>query len=191
MILIAIPTFKYVESECFITVYEQEKPCETQLDIIGSYSVDVARNLIVKEAKDRNAECIFWVDADILLPKDALKNLYSHDKDIVSGVYTYKIFNNKNIVAKRYKEKNKYEDLEFKKILEEPNPLEVDAFGFGCVLTKTEVFNKIKYPWFRYSINMGEDVYFCRKAQAAGYKLYLDNRVLCGHKGEVNFNLRG
>lgn len=194
-ILLAIPTSKYVEPECFQAVYEQKIPKEhkTELFIPAGYCVDVARNLVAKEALDRHADYIFWVDADIILPKNALCRLLSHGKDIVSGVYVFKVMTNRHAVVKRFKqgEKDRYENLLVDEILSAEVPLmNVDAFGFGCVLTKTEVFERIAYPQFIYTADMGEDVYFCRKAQNAGYELFLDSRVLCGHKGEVNYNIK-
>ena len=53
------------------------------------------------------------------------------------------------------------------------------------------MFDKIPYPWFIYTLEMGEDVYFCRKAQNAGYELFLDTDIICGHRGSVNFDIKG
>jgi GT2 family glycosyltransferase len=37
---------------------------------------------------------------------------------------------------------------------------------------------------------MGEDIFFCRKAQNEGYKLWLDTDVICGHIGSVNYDIK-
>jgi GT2 family glycosyltransferase len=189
-ILIAVPTFRYIETECIQSLWDLKKPdCEIKLYTQSSYAIDVARNKIAMAAE--NYDYIFWVDADILLPENALVNLLEHDKDIVSGVYVYKDLVNDSAVLKRFNGNDKYGDVKVKELLDEPSPSEIDACGFGCVLMKTEILKKIEYPYFVYTADMGEDVYFCRKLQNAGVKIYADNRVLCGHKGTVNYNIRG
>jgi glycosyltransferase involved in cell wall biosynthesis len=85
-ILLAIPSARYIEVECITSIFSMKKKRGMELFIPCSYSVDVARNNIAKYAKDHKFDYIFWVDSDIILPKDALMKLLSHDKDIVSGV---------------------------------------------------------------------------------------------------------
>ena len=191
-ILLAIPSARYIEVECFESIYKLKKKGKVELFIPNNYSIDVSRNLIAKYAEQNGYDYIFWVDSDIIVPKDALIKLLSHNKDVVSGVYAYKILGGKNSVAKRFSpdKEDFYEDIQIKEIKEHDGLMKVDGFGFGCVLTKTEVFKNIGYPWFIYTQDMGEDIFFCRKAQNAGYELYLDTSVLCGHKGEVNYNIK-
>lgn len=194
-ILLSVPSARYVEVECFESIYNLKKPKGYKVDLFipNNYSIDVSRNLIVKYAQENKFDYIFWVDSDIILPKDALIKLIAHDKDIVSGVYAYKILGGDKAVAKRFllDKEDTYEDIPLKEIKEYKGLMKVDGFGFGCVLTKTEVFNKIKYPHFIYTFDMGEDIFFCRKAQNEGYELFIDTTILCGHKGEVNYNIKG
>lgn len=187
-ILLAIPSARFVEPECFESVFNMDKPCYVELFIPNNYSIDVSRNQIAEYAKEEGFDYILWVDSDMILPKDTLTRMLLHDKDIVSGVYAYKLLGNNKIVAKRLNG-DKYEDLTISEIRGK-DLIEVDGFGFGCVLTKTDIFNHIKPKYFVFSLDMGEDIYFCRKAQKAGYNLYLDTNILCGHKGTVNYNIK-
>lgn len=193
-ILLAVPSARYVEVECFESIYNLKKPkgCKIDLFIPNNYSIDVSRNIIVRYAQENGYDYIFWVDDDIILPENALTRLLSHNKDIVAGVYLYKVIGNKKAVAKRYipNKDDTYEDIEISEIKAHKDLMKVDGFGFGCVLTKTEIFNKIQYPYFIYTLEMGEDIYFCRKAINSGYELYLDTEILCGHKGTVNYNIK-
>ncbi|CAK0764356.1 hypothetical protein CCP3SC15_300017 [Gammaproteobacteria bacterium] len=63
----------------------------------------------------------------------------------------------------------------------------VDWVGAGFLLIKREIFERLKYPWFRFGevyytddtkrrciLEEPEDLTFCRKARAAGYSIYLD-----------------
>jgi hypothetical protein len=62
------------------------------------------------------------------------------------------------------------------------HPLQpVDGIGTGCLLIAREVFEKLKRPFFSYSEGGTEDLYFCRRAKEAGYKLHVDLGVICGH----------
>ena len=191
-ILLAIPSARYIETECVTSLFEMEKTGEIELVIPKSYSVDVGRNIIAKYAQENGFDYIMWVDSDMILPKNTLVRLLSHDKDIVAGAYSYKVLGNKEVVAKRFQdeEREEYDNLTIKEIKESSGLIEVDGFGFGCVLTKVSVFNKIPYPWFIYTQEMGEDIFFCRKAQNEEYKLWLDTDVICGHIGTINYDIK-
>lgn len=190
-ILLAIPSARYIETECVTSLFEMEKTGDIELFIPKSYSVDVGRNIIAKYAQENEFDYIMWVDSDMILPKNTLVRLLSHDKDIVAGVYSYKVLGNKEIVAKRFQDETReeYDNLTIKEIKESSGLIEVDGFGFGCVLTKVSVFNEIPYPWFIYTQEMGEDIFFCRKAQNEEYKLWLDSDVICGHVGTINYDI--
>ena len=195
-LLIAIPSARYIETDCMVSLFEMKleamdskEKIQMELFIPNSYSVDVSRNVIAKYAQENEFDYVMWVDSDIILPKNTLTRLLSHDKDIVAGVYSYKLLNNKNAVAKRLKQEEDYDDVPLKEIRESTGIIPIDAVGFGCVLTKVSVFDKIQYPWFIYTLEMGEDVYFCRKAQNVGLEIFLDTEVRCGHIGSVNYNI--
>lgn len=191
--LIAIPTSRDIEIQCAASIIGMEREGRIGVFCPQSYSIDASRNLIVEHALEIGYDYIMWIDSDMILPRNTLTTLMSHDKDIVSGVYAYKILGGKNAVAKRFKKdvNDTYEDIPLKEIREKEKLIEIDGVGFGCVLTKVDVFRNIKKPWFKYSPKMGEDIYFCRKAQKAGYKIYLDTSILCGHVGSVNYNIKG
>ena len=192
--LIAIPTSRDIEIQCAASIIGMDRPDGARIGVFcpQSYSIDASRNLIVEHALEIGYDYILWIDSDMIIPKNTLVQLLSHDKDIVSGVYAYKIIGGKNAVAKRFKKgaKDTYEDIPLAEIRESEQLMEIDGVGFGCVLTKVDIFRNIKKPWFKYSPNMGEDIYFCRKAQKAGYKVYLDTSILCGHVGAVNYNIK-
>ena len=190
--LLAIPTARYIETECIESLFGMKKKGKVEMLIPRSYSVDVARNIIAKYAQEHKFDYIMWVDSDIIIPKDTLVKLLSHEKEIVSGVYSYKRLNGGEVVAKRFidKKKEDYQDIKISEIKEASGLMQIDGMGFGCVLTKVSVFDKIPFPWFIYTQDMGEDIFFCRKAMNEGYKLWLDTDVICGHIGTVNYDIK-
>ena len=192
-ILLAIPTSRYIETECIVSLFAMQKqPHEIEIFIPKNYAVDVGRNIIAKYAQENEFDYIMWVDSDMIIPRNTLTRLLSHDKDVVSGVYSYKVLNNDEVVAKKFmdEERTDYGNLKIKAIQNSSGLIEVDGFGFGCVLTKVSMFDKIPFPWFIYTQDMGEDIFFCRKAQNEGYKLWLDTDVICGHIGQINYDIK-
>jgi hypothetical protein len=111
--------------------------------------------------------------------------------------YAYKIIGGKNVVAKRKKEGDtsddpKYEDIPAADILKHKGLMKVDGFGFGCVLTRERRYSirylihgfYIRRKWERTFI-------FAAKRRTQDMNYSLTQCVLCGHKGEVNYNIRG
>ena len=190
--LIAIPTSREIDIQCAASLIGMKRKGRIGVFAPQSYCIDVSRNLIVEHALEIGYDYILWVDSDMILPKDTLLKLMAHNKDIVSGVYSYKVLHAENCVAKRFipTEEDTYEDISIKEIRETNGLIEIDGIGFGCVLTKVSIFKDIEKPYFKYEPDMGEDIYFCRKAQKAGYKIYLDTSILAGHVGNVNFNIK-
>ena len=189
-ILLAIPSARYIETECILSLFAMKRKGKMEMLSPSGYAVDVSRNIIAKYAMENQFDYILWVDSDMIIPPDTLAKLLSHDKDIVAGVYALKLLNNKDAVVKRFKQdEDEYENVTIKEIRETKDLMKVDGFGFGCVLTKVSMFEKIPYPWFIYTQEMGEDIYFCRKAQNEGYELWLDPTIRCGHIGQINYNI--
>ena len=72
---------------------------------------------------------------------------------------------------------------------------EVGSVGMGVMLIKANVFAALAEPWFETPWRMdkrgyiGEDVFFCQKAAAAGFKIWIDHDVSkeIGHIGTFEF----
>ena len=71
-------------------------------------------------------------------------------------------------------------------------PFTVDYTGFGWVMIKKGVFEKLPYPWFAPKMQVfesgavqdmcGEDVSFCLDAIEEGYDIWCDPRIRVGHE---------
>lgn len=162
----------------------------TQLEVLYAPNADaaVARNIL---ANNFNGDYIFFVDDDVIPPMNAIEKLYSHNKDIVAGLY----FSRREPFFPQIYETTKVEGKEqtgrYDAIFDIPQDqlIEVDACGFGCILIKKEVFDKLETPFFQFipgtekQLQVSEDYYFCKKAKDAGYKIYCDTSIKCKHIG--------
>lgn len=120
-----------------------------------------------------------WIDSDQVWTPDHILRLVDHDLDMVSAC----------IVT----QDGDYALLrDHERLKEVPAGLfEVDSCGFGMVVIKREVFERIPYPWFRLLPAVdglgddSEDVSFCRKVWDAGMKVMADGDVKVGHEKTV------
>lgn len=58
----------------------------------------------------------------------------------------------------------------------------VDGVGAACLCLRRDMLEAIEPPWFKFE-GSGEDLYFCRKAIAAGFEIRIDTSVIVGHVG--------
>lgn len=191
-ILLAIPTAKNIEAKTFKSIYDLEVPDGYEVDFqyFYGYNIDQVRNLIAAWAKDYSY--LFSVDSDIVLPKDTLKKMLAHNVDVVSGVYIQRIPGTATPEIYRKRPNGAIENVR----ISELSPIglqEIDGCGFGCVLVKSYVLDKIGYPQFTYKSaldhkdTVSEDVDFCMKAKRAGFKIFADSSITCEHVGSGSF----
>lgn len=191
-ILVAVPTAKYIESETFKSVYNLDKRDNWNVDVqfFYGYRVDQVRNLIADYTVKGNYDYVLTVDSDMVLPSNTLTSLLDRNKGIVSGVYLKKELDKKipEMYGGEVVDENGQTDYNWI-ISQHGNVVPIYTCGFGCVLIKREVLEKIGYPWFEYHTSyefkdsISEDTDFCLKALDKGYKIYLDTNVLCEHIG--------
>lgn len=188
-ILIAIPTARYIEAETFKSIYDLEIPegYETTFQTFYGYRVDQVRNLIADWVV-RGFDYLFAVDHDITFAPDTLKKMLAHDVDVVSGVYRQRVPEQKIEIYDLNQVRMKMEDLD--------KPLvQIGGCGFGCVLVKKVVLTQIGYPQFEYhpaldhNNTISEDNDFCRKVTNAGYFIWCDPTIKCGHIGTSKFEI--
>jgi glycosyltransferase involved in cell wall biosynthesis len=187
-ILIAIPTARYIEPETFKSIYDQIIPPGYHADFqyFFGYRIDQIRNLIAHWAVN-GYDYLFAVDSDISFAPDTLQKLLGHNVDMVSGIYrqrtpeqTIEIFRQNAVGGVDHIPWNQ---------LNGKGLVEVDGCGFGCVLIKSDVLRSVGAPQFQYHValdhnqTVSEDVDFCRKATAKGFRIWADTTVMCDHHG--------
>lgn len=182
-ILIAVPTANDIDAATFKSIYDLTIPegYKTDFNSFFGYRVDQVRNLICEWSK--KYDYVLCVDHDMILPNDTLVKLLKYDVPIVSGLYKQR---NTEQLLEIY-------DLDYKRwdISDKTKLIEIGACGFGCVLVKSEVFEKVGYPQFEYhpaldhKNTFSEDVDFCKKVRSLDIPIYADPTIQCGHIGKT------
>ncbi len=145
---------------------------------------------------------IMWIDSDQVFEPHQFFKLLSHDKDIVGGLYLMdggrQFPTIVNWDEEYFKSHGTFEFLNPGSLPADGKLLDVVYNGFGFMLIKNGVFEKITYPWFEPRIIKltesiqdfaSEDVSFCLKARDFGYKIYVDPSVVVGHEKSNIINL--
>lgn len=135
------------------------------------------------------SDYILFLDSDMRFPPQLLERLLAHDKDIVACNYPTRRLPVKTVAF------SEFESMKCVYSTDQTGLQEVDAVGMGAMLIKTDVFKKLPLPWFNVSylptVNMfvGEDIYFCKLAQAHGFKVYIDHDLSkeVRHTGTMDF----
>ena len=135
---------------------------------------------------------ILFIDSDMRFPQDMIGRLLKHDLDIVATNCARRRMPT-GPTAQLYKENG---ERELVWTMPESTGLqEVGSVGMGVMLIKANVFEALAEPWFETPWRVdkrgyvGEDVFFCQKAAAAGFKIWIDHDVSkeIGHIGTFEF----
>lgn len=200
---IGIPIRGDMGDNIFYSFIGLKKPLGSKLTKIRAVDVGIARNEIVRKLEK---DWLFFMDSDQTFHPDTLNRLLSWDLPVVSGVYfkspgepiphVYRyawqgdahlyisMANEIRDFLKRYQEELKKAPPATILPAHRADLIECDGVGGGCLLIHRRVLEAIKEPWFECAKGTvaGEDFDFCRKVQTAGFKIFADPGVLCGHE---------
>lgn len=165
------------------------------LYVLTSTYLHVARQELAETALINGATHILWLDSDMRFPADCLERLLASGHDVVGCNYSNRGVPPDFVAMKT----TSLGDDEASKLMTYPDSTgleEVEAMGFGCVLTSARVFAALEQPWFAMEwaengVNIGEDVYFFRKAAEAGFQPYVDHDLSqeIGHIGTIEYGM--
>lgn len=157
--------------------YLTSKYCEATI-------LPAGRTKLVRAAQEATATHILWCDTDMKFTPAAVRSLIARDVDIVAADYRKRLAPHDTVAE--YKDGSK--------VPVGAGIVEVHHAGMGLMLTRTTVFEQIPTPWFDYvwgngDVPLGEDVYFCRKARANGFQVFIDRDASkeVGHVGKQVF----
>jgi hypothetical protein len=187
-ILINVPVYNSVEALPFIKflVFSQ---ATGKAEAAGKYSVrwniggpgvrlNLARNAAAEIAINNEADYLFMVDDDMLLPENILEQLLALDLPIVAPIFfrsgvpfdplVYDISPGGTYPVSMI-------NYPLDQVFEAPG-----GVGGGVILIKTEVLKAMDRPHWYYPIDpaRGTDLEFCENARLAGFPSFCDSRIL-------------
>jgi hypothetical protein len=203
-VAVLIPHTGEVSSEWALMMREFPLPMGSQLFMSRGMPIDVTRESMVNAAMSAGFEWLFFIDSDVILPKDALQKLLQDNLPIVSGLYKAKKPNGFFWAAWMQGKDPSGADAFVPVDKWQGHLFEVDVIGTGCMLIHRKVIEEIKkkrpdLPLFfwtkerpdvvmdKFNIPMplmktvSEDFWFCMLARSCGFQIVADGDVKCGH----------
>ena len=146
----------------------------------------------IEKLKAENADYVLMVDNDVILQGDTLRNLLEQPVDVCLGFYAHRwgnVYNGRTNVCRlgEYNYTDMYSVEELRQLRESGVYREqIHGGGLGCALIKTDVFNRIAFPYFKWTHYqdgnvLGEDLNFCERCKEQNIPIYVDTRVGCQH----------
>ena len=195
--LIAIPCLDMVHVEFMEAFAKLDKPAGTAFATIKNTLIYNARNLIAHNAIENGFDRVMWLDSDVVVKPDTLIKLSADmdtGLDFVTGVYFMRKLPTKPVLYKDvwWRVNNNEAEAGSENVDEIPQRLfEVAGAGFGCCMTSVKLLkdlvDRVGAP-FTPLIGVSEDLSFCLRAKQAGYSLWCDGRIQCGHIGTMEYN---
>ena len=183
-VLIAIPTGEFARRADFYDYFNAlDKPEGTVATFAHGQSPAKNRNLMIRTAMEHDCTHVMFLDDDMTFPPDTIKRLLSHDKDIVGGLYLLRNYPHFPVMFDEWfadgRCKYKFLTPAVKGLVPVVN------MGLGCVLIKMEVFKKMEDPWITLgqikAEDWSDDIHFFNKARQAGFEMFVDTDLQCGH----------
>jgi len=162
-----------------------------------------AREEIIEKAIELKSKYVMMLDDDVVPPADApmlmVRELEMHDEfDVIGGIVTAKGVNADPMLFKG-SSGGPYWKWKVGEIFE------VDEIATACIVIRTSLFQTLPKPWFRdlntleeekeagvyaepkdvneilHKGEMTDDIFFCKKAKAAGHRILAHGGILCRH----------
>jgi GT2 family glycosyltransferase len=197
-IYIAIPTrdpnFSPVCGKLFMLLLDLVKnpAFSLTIDIVAGDPVDRGRNLICQNFLKSDADYLLMLDDDVV-PTPNVLEMARQDKDVIGGLY-YANLPGPGYYSIAYTTDTPPETgaararLGIGRDIENTGIIEVALLATGCMMIHRRVLEGLEEPFFVMEmdetirwITDSEDFSFCRKARKAGFRVWLDTGVTCGH----------
>lgn len=180
------------QAMAFFAQVKSDVPKHIDVTMVYSSSLIENRHMLVSRAFQFEATHMLFWDSDIKAPADAIVRLVNHHLPIVAINYAKK---EPEARPTAYIDTDGYVGPCFSQA-QHTGLQAVSSCGFGLMLISMEVLQKLKTPLFQFSQvgpegikTEGEDQYFCRKAQEAGFDIVIDHDLSkeCAHLGSWEY----
>jgi len=174
-IALGIPSNGTIKARTFYAIARMKTP--TTVLLYETCYIHLGRERLAQQALDGGFSHLLFVDSDVFFEPDALDRLVAREKDIVGADYNKKLLPLEGTVIGA----------------EEGDFVKCEGIATGFLLIKTEVFKKLKHPWFFYEADeqgnciTGDDMWFCKIAREAGFDVWCDRTVKVFHLGDYYY----
>lgn len=161
-------------------------------DCIRRIFHDYARNEMVDEFLKTDCDFIWFLDSDVAPMTNVLDLFLAYVEEWDVGGAPYPLF-----ISQKSEESPQvvyavYNGTSGKGMRPSDVPMTgsgmVDGLATGCLFIKRHIFEKLQKPYFEFKYNTetrelieGEDLGFCKKVGALGYKFLVDYSKPCKH----------
>lgn len=214
-IALIVPCYIYVSSRFYANQLEliNNFPETIEIEVIvGVYTPHAMRmairNLLDPERHSQDWERVVVIEADMVLPKEALLKHAFHTADIVGSVYVQHappfLINAQWQAGDGSRRWGHPTAESWKPMLEHGDLIPCDVVGLGCTSIARKVIDEwpedVLMFWNDYSkddkgdpTTLGEvshDVWFCTHARDLGYNVYIDMSLRCAQLTEGQVTVR-
>lgn len=166
------------------SITELERPEGSSAYWVIGHDIAENQNKLVEEMYRREAEWLWILGDDHAFSPDALARLLDAERPIVVPLCLQRNPPYRPVIYTAVDGSGGRVVIEL-----QDHPVgglvEVHSAGGGGMLVRREVLDAVGAPWFELGkspgSSLGEDLYFCDKARAAGYRVYANLDVPFGH----------
>lgn len=184
-VAIAVPSGGMVHADFALSLAGLAHECGAmRLHIFSNMASIVAegRNNGVACAQEVGADFLLFLDSDMTFPRNTLRRLLGHARDVVGATYSTR--------GSPFKELGV--TLQPKPADAPPGLMEMTRMPTGCLLIRMAVFERLSKPYFRFGVDeacgglIGEDYLFCDRVRDSGLRIWCDVALSheIGHIGQ-------
>ncbi len=186
--LIGVITVDHVRRPDFYDYFNQmDKPKNAIIAFNHDRSPAHGRNQLIDAAKENDCTHILFIDDDMALKPNSMMTILEHDKDIISGLYLSRAYPHIPLAFDLADEDGSACPMYLMGI--EPRLTPIVAAGFGFLLVKMSVFDKLTKPYVRLGELDAEqwcdDIGFFKRVREAKIESFCDMNVPVGHMGNM------
>jgi GT2 family glycosyltransferase len=157
-----------------------EKPEGTKIEWRMGANRGAMRNALAQACLDQGRDWILYIDDDQAFPTGTLIRLLAHNQPVVSALIVQRAAPFLPTAYAERGEDGNYLTLDLRSVGHN-NLVRVAATGTGGLLVRAEVLRELGSPWFVYSEDFGEDMFFANRLAEAGIPMILDTGCRMGH----------
>lgn len=157
-----------------------DKPDGTTVEWRTGANRGASRDSLARQCLDENRDWILYLDDDQAFPPDVLTRLLSHQQPVVSALIVQR---GQPFLPTCYATfDGEFHPLDLSSVGHD-NLVLCAGVGSGGLLVKAQVLRRLDNgtPWFLYTEQFGEDLYFSRRLADAGIQCLVDTGCRIGH----------